>query len=376
MKSIHQNLNKPSPYFFFPTQLEIHLSDRCNLDCDYCFVNRNRAPGKTLNFLQVKKAIDIFLALPPKHKTVTFTTSEPFMNFWLYKKSVNYLLNKKKSGQKIQIVTTTNGLLVGKQAAEFVYDKIDDKDFYFNVSLDGVKETHNKHRKIKNAPNVSTFEKSWKNFCQLPKSKVRISTIITPDQVDFLEQNVNFFFSNGFLNLDLFPQMFYLWSADELKRLKNNLINLIKKLNRRRDHHYNLRLLNRLWGASHYAKLLLGPDANFYLCEWVLPLTLKEREKYLIGDVNSGIKLRQRHRLFLQLFLEMAQATNNKCLKCRYRAFCAFPLPLWLWSRCYRYNFAKYFNNFCAIAKIFIESAKLIDERFKNKLDMEKLSAC
>lgn len=372
MNLIGKNLHKLFPYSFFPSQLDICFSEKCNQDCDYCFVNK--ASSGALNFAQVKKGVNLFLKLPGKHKTITFTTSEPFLNFSLYKKSVDYIFKNKKGGGKIQLVTTTNGLLLKGQVASFVRDKINDRDFRLNLSLDGGKASHDQHRKIKNAPDISAFEISWGNFCCLPRDRVRIIFTITPDQVNLLEENVNFIFDNGFRNIDLFPRMFYLWSEPALRQLKENLFSLIEKLNHQKKIRYNLRLLNRLWGASHYAKLLLASDGNFYLCEWILPLTLKKRKRFIIGDVNQGIDLIQRQLLFNRLFSEIAVATGGKCLDCPLSIFCAFPLPLWLWATCYRYNFRKYFNNFCAITKIFIEAARLIDQRFKNEIDLKRLS--
>lgn len=354
----------------YPSQVDISITEQCNQRCDYCWANKSSV--KTLKFGLIKKAIDIFLNFPLKEQTVTFTTGEPLVYPDLYKKTIDYILAKSDK-KDIHVVTTTNGLLLNNSLRNFIINRISNK-FRLNISLDGEEKSHNAHRKLRANSNISAFKLSWRNFSKLPRDKVRVIFTITPSEVDYLRRNIEFIINNGFRQLDLFPQMFTLWPEKGLKILKNELNMLIEHFNTTKKNDYDLRILNRLWGDSHYAKLLLGCDGNFYLFEWVLALPYSERKKYIIGDTEKGIDLDKRLFLFKNLFEEIAAKNYKTCKSCHYQRLCGHPIPLLIWCKYKKYNFSDYFNNFCLIAKTFIELSLKVKFNIQNELDILKLS--
>lgn len=349
-----------------PSQIDICFSEKCNLNCDYCFVNKTSE--HELTFEQVKKALDQFFLLPNKEKTVTFTTSEPFLHPELFKNSVEYAFKKAKSENvDIKVIATTNGVLFNKKMRDFV-GTLDDDRFTLNFSLDGDMVTHDAHRKFNGNGGASSFEKAIANFKEYEKrDRVRVITTITPAEVKHLKENVQFILGQGFKNIDLFPQMLTLWPQKNLRELQGQLAEVVKMFNKKKG--VNVRLLNRLWGVTHYAKILLGSDGMFYLFEWILPLEYSQRKSYQIGSEKT-LHMEKRRALFMLLFENIKKKIGGKCEKCTYKTFCANPLPLYLWCLHNKKDFNVYYSNFCSIAKTMIQMSKLVKD--KNLSDSHK----
>ncbi len=356
---------------FLPSQLEISITEKCNQDCDYCWVDKRSR--KVLSFSSIKKCIDIFLALPLDHQTITFTTNEPFMHPVLYKDTVEYIYSKRQSNKDLTLVTTTNGLNLTKDVISFLLKCAKkEKDFRLNISLDGEKESHDAHRVLANKLKHSAFSVSLKNFLLLPKDFPRVIFTITPSEADKLNKNIDFILNQGFKKIDIFPQVFTLWRANDIKSLSEELGILIDRINNSSPG-YNLRTLNRLWGSTHYNKLLMGSDEKFYLFEWILTLPSAKREEFVIGDLKKGIDWNKRGKLFTELFQKVALLVKGRCDKCKNRNLCGLPLPLYMRCHYKGLDFKKYFDNFCSIASMLIEHADRISPDVRNNLDCHKL---
>jgi len=104
-----------------------------------------------------------------------------------------------------------------------------------------------------------------------------------------------------------------------------------------------------------------------------LPLSPKDRDQYQIGDWQQGIDFNHRAEIFARLNLAILHQTKGRCLSCRYKKFCALPLPLWLWTQAHKKSFDLFFDNFCALARIFIKESFLIEKRFRNKIDRQRI---
>lgn len=352
---------------YWPSQMDICFSEKCNLNCKYCFVKKT-SPAK-ISFSSAKKAVDIFLKFPPQSKTITFTTGEPFLYPKLFQKIVDYILKEAKEKKiDLRLITTTNGTLLNKRIIKFLRERMAN-NFILNISLDGKQKTNDAYRQFYSLEK-SVFASSWENFKILSKENinVRVISTITPDCVGQIKENIEFLLGSGFKKIDLFPQMFTFWSDKALSELSEGIHWAVNFFNKNYKNGYDLRLLNRLWGKSHYAKILFASDSQFYLYEWVLPLLYKSRKKYIIGNLREGISLAKRQALFNMLNKKIIKKNNGKCLLCKYQNFCANPIPLYMWSIYHGKNFGKYFDNFCKIAKIFID----FSEKLKNKSETDK----
>lgn len=69
----------------------IHLTEKCNLNCKYCYENKN---DKDISFNNIKSLIDYEISQKNKYSIITFYGGEPLLKINLIKRTINYI-NKK-----------------------------------------------------------------------------------------------------------------------------------------------------------------------------------------------------------------------------------------------------------------------------------------
>ncbi|MBI5884599.1 radical SAM protein [archaeon] len=122
--------------------LYLLVTDACNLDCRYCFIEpKIRELGKKTNMTEetAKKAIDLFSKTATDNPMVIFYGGEPLLNFEVIKFATNYGKNKL---MQPHFTIVTNGTLITNKIAKFFKKQ----EFNVGVSIDGRKNTHDKMR--------------------------------------------------------------------------------------------------------------------------------------------------------------------------------------------------------------------------------------
>lgn len=168
-------------------QIILELTEECNLRCDYCIYNdkndgfRNFSPND-MSWDVAQKAIDYILKTSLMDEIfVGFYGGEPLLKFDLIKKCVEYALNNKK-GKKLTFAMTTNGVLMTPDKARF-FASI--PEFSIMFSLDGDKETHNEHRKMKGGQGsfdlaFQGYRNALEAYGEERKHSISISTVVSP----------------------------------------------------------------------------------------------------------------------------------------------------------------------------------------------------
>ncbi|TQQ84042.1 Cys-rich peptide radical SAM maturase CcpM [Peptacetobacter hominis] len=129
--------------------LLLQLTQNCNLRCDYCIYSGNyntrTHSNKIMDFELAKDGIDFLI----KHSRdsdnifIGFYGGEPFLNFDLMKKCMDYSL-KKIPNKEIYFNVTTNATLLTKE----IVDIIVNYNLTILISLDGPKQIHDEARKF------------------------------------------------------------------------------------------------------------------------------------------------------------------------------------------------------------------------------------
>lgn len=139
----------------------IYLTQMCNMKCDYCYET-----GKSRVFMTretAKSVIDSIMSAYDKDIRVKILLfgGEPFLNWDVLYYCVDYIYNQYvlDEGREVRVLITSNGTLINEQKVRklFRYDKVLD----IEISIDGRKETHNKHRKFPTG--VGSFDIVAKN---------------------------------------------------------------------------------------------------------------------------------------------------------------------------------------------------------------------
>lgn len=330
--------------------MEVAISERCNQICDYCWVNKST--HTVLSLAMFKRAVDLFLDSPISKQTISFNCTEPLLHGDIYMKGVAYILRRsKKLGKDVTVVTTTNCLCLHGIVQRYIQGCLREyKNFQLNVSIDGNRLSHDRHRKLLCNRHDSVFTILSRNIEQMPREKIRAIMTIAPSEIMAVKENLGFILNSGFRKIDIFPQVFVLWQDASLQKIASQIRQVYASIGAARRQYYDIRLINRLWNLSYDSKLLCGSDARFYLFQWALLFPLSVRKLFCIGDVRTGIDLSRRRTLMMCLVQAISDATKGRCMACERQAICGFPLPLFLWCFYSRRNFPKYFKNYCAFA--------------------------
>ena len=130
--------------------LTLNCCRGCNMSCSYCFegIPFRRLEGM-MKIETALRAVELFWERRRDERlTVIFTGGEPLLNLSLIEEVVQHAC---KQGWSFEYLIKTNGTLLSDAVADFLVEN----NFRIQISLDGDKETHNRHRAFRNGR--STF---------------------------------------------------------------------------------------------------------------------------------------------------------------------------------------------------------------------------
>ncbi len=121
--------------------ISIFVTTKCNLNCDYCFTNKNQNEhkGQTISFEFVKKGIDDYFEKKYMRHVRFFGAGEPTVEFELLKKIHKYAIEK--GGSAVTFEIQTNGAFSDKIA---IWLKNNVNIIW--ISCDGTPEIQDMHR--------------------------------------------------------------------------------------------------------------------------------------------------------------------------------------------------------------------------------------
>lgn len=140
LKAIQDSADEP-----YISIMYLILTEKCNFNCSYCFVERHMDPNKMCIMSEetAKKAIDFFALQAKKkperfeeEKTIIFYGGEPLTNYSVLKyaaKLIKEYINEGKLPKKTEISMVTNGSLITKEIVE----ELAQMGVSFSISIDG-----------------------------------------------------------------------------------------------------------------------------------------------------------------------------------------------------------------------------------------------
>lgn len=205
--------------YCFPAGVEnlyLILTDDCNMGCSYCFIINNMPLGykcKDMTWEVAKKAIDTYffnLSKNPSNyhnslKTIVFYGGEPFLNFKVIKRSVEYVEDRycKEIEKNFRFSVITNGTVINKEMAMFLSKH---KNIAVGISLDGEKYIHDNKRKYRDGR--GSFDQTIKGYVLLKQfgcENISISCTIDSHNIDELTSLLKLHEEYNFLSINLNP---------------------------------------------------------------------------------------------------------------------------------------------------------------------------
>jgi radical SAM domain protein len=189
------------------------LTNDCNLACSYCFES-----NKGKDYMPKEMALDILKAtynvVDPMAGIFTLNMfgGEPLMNWETFKAVCDYVL---ENNLKIRITATTNLTLLTDE----MIDYIDELSIPILVSVDGIKEVHDKHR-------CNSFDKVIENMKKLIDRDlgylIEARMTVAPDTAKYMYESVKMLVDLGINNIANVPASDLDWDAQSIQDYKDN----------------------------------------------------------------------------------------------------------------------------------------------------------
>lgn len=196
-----------------PQAVTMLLTNDCNLACSYCFES-----NKGKDYMPKEMALDILKAtynqVDPMAGIFTLNMfgGEPLMNWDTFKAVCDYVL---ENNLKIRITATTNLTLLTDE----MIDYIDELSIPVLVSVDGIKEVHDKHR-------CNSFDKVIENMKKLIDRDlgylIEARMTVAPDTAKYMYESVKMLVDLGINNIANVPASDLEWDAQSIQDYKDN----------------------------------------------------------------------------------------------------------------------------------------------------------
>lgn len=315
--------------------LAIHPSRKCNLNCEYCYAEKNEyLPQNEISIETAKKAIDFMInewGKNGKRYVVDLAGSgEPLLAIDFIKEIDKYCEEKRRmTGKDIKIMFPTNGILLDAELCEYFKNS---PNILLGVSLDGNRE-HNRNRKLKNG--AEAFDKTIEGIKRIDGRNYGIASTITNinENVDEVYDYLYNEFDNAdAISMNLVRDFDY---SSPTSFYKINIDNVIE--------HYDI-LLNKIYqkvlkgNYEYIKKILLGTDTmgiyllrvlragslSIYRCGagkcvaavddkgLLYSCSVANGDKqFIIGDIYTGINQEK-----VKKYSNYSVEENNVCKKC------------------------------------------------------------
>jgi uncharacterized protein len=310
--------------------IEFDLSEFCNLDCKYCYLQSGKKISSSENKL-TPRVFDAFFENYVEHIeqldsiTVSFWGGEPLLNFKMIRYIVERFHPYRTEEREISFLLVTNGILLNREILEFCREY----KIRMQLSVDGDKEAHDALRQTKSGDGTYETILAKADLCK--KMGVDYHFLATLSAISApLTQILEEFRSRGYKH-PFFNIMNPITSQnyEHLHPVKSKEVieELFEHFQREFEKDEEAALLNfpniyfifrRFFTSSQRkscgvcsGRKAIKYDGTIYPCRRMV-----DSPERCIGSVWDGID-----DPYLELYHSTIQ-TNDSCRACNYRLFC------------------------------------------------------
>ena len=295
--------NKECPIITF------QITDDCNLNCSYCYQHHKQHHVMTFNIIKdfidnlFNNKYEIYLNIDDcGGLVIEFIGGEPFLQVNLMNEILEYFIKKIPQDFQWTCLVSSNGTLVNTPQVQTFIKK------WFNnlhlvITFDGLKKYHDACRKFPNGEGsydivLKAITKYKQLFGTYPDNKITIS----PDNLQYLAENIKYLIKLGYYNLPVNPTYEGPWNIEtakiyyqQLKEianfvLENNLENqlMITLFDEHSFHPIPLTNKDNYCGGNG-RMLAIDWKGDLYPCLRYMESSTGENHNFIIGNVYDGI---------------------------------------------------------------------------------------
>ena len=316
--------------------LVLHVTDACNLGCDYCYYCQSEPvrdkKRKPMTSEVAQKAIDFLFehSEPLEKVTLVFFGGEPLLNFDLISFAVSYAnetaLEREK---KVDFAITTNGTLLTDRIIRFLHEN----KIGVTVSMDGSEDAHDRFRKFPDGtPSYKVILPKIRKLLGAVREKPVVARVTVAKDAGNVPEILDHLLGLGFSEAGFAPvttqDPCYQLSPDEMNNLLHQFRNLSHRFLEvaREDGLLGFTNLIDLLAILHEGEVKnypcgaglglfsVGPDGDLYLCQ-----RLFGEDRFCMGDIFTGFDQEKIRGFRTQAEISQKQA----CKDCWARTACA-----------------------------------------------------
>ena len=184
---------------------EVNTTNLCNLKCDYCLSNFNHIADRQSMSIKMaehfcRRILNYSRSINNAKIIIEFSGGEPFLNFDV----IQFIIQSLDStGINTFFNIQTNGTQISDEYLEFL--SLYKEKVQLAISLDGITELHNVHRRDYNGGNAFNSIIKAVELIRRYQLMYTFVTVVHDDNLNDLEQIVKQFFDWGVLNFSLLP---------------------------------------------------------------------------------------------------------------------------------------------------------------------------
>ncbi len=305
-------------------ELVLMVTDRCNMDCDYCYLGAKS--GAVMGYDTARAGIDRALASLERGGVLElgFFGGEPLLEADLVAKCIDYAHRRAyERGLTVETGLTTNGTV--RTAAAWKVMTM--PGLSLSISHDGVPHLHDRHRRFIGGDDSSLAVMLTMRRLRTAEKKFRVVTVVRPDTVDSLVDAVAFLSDLGSRGIDLTLDLWTEWTERDVRHLED-AISRTARLWRRSLPKMSVNWFDeaaaRLAGVpiSQSARcgfgdgqIAVAPSGSLYPCERLIGSDDQSNPMRLAGEAAMGAD-----------FLGLASAperSHESCSSCAVAPACA-----------------------------------------------------
>lgn len=302
-KQIQELTNKQCPIITF------QITDDCNLQCSYCYQHHKQHHIMAFNIAKdfinnlFNNKYEVYLNINDcGGLVIEFIGGEPFLQVNLMNEILEYFIKQIPQDFQWTCLVSSNGTLINTSQVQTFIKK------WFNnlhlvITFDGLKEYHDACRKFPNGEGsydivLKAITKYKQLFGTYPDNKITIS----PDNLQYLAENIKYLIKLGYYNLPVNPTYEGPWDIEtakiyyqQLKEianfvLENNLENqlMITLFDEHSFHPIPLTNKDNYCGGNG-RMLAIDWKGDLYPCLRYMESSTGENHNFIIGNVYDGI---------------------------------------------------------------------------------------
>jgi uncharacterized protein len=294
--------------------LTLHLTNRCNLACRYCYAEHGQAD---MSFETAVQAIKHCAAGP--NCGIIFFGGEPLLKRELIWDVIRWC--EKTEPHRFHYKVTTNGTLLD----EAFFDEADRQRLHVALSHDGVREAHDRCRADEDGEGTfdSLLPKLEMLVARQPYAPVMMT--VNPETVEWFAASAHWLQSVGVQYLVVSLNYAGDWTDAKLRLLKREYLKLEKwhLANYRDERKFYFSPFDKRMATHIFEKrgvscqlgkrqISVAPDGTLYPC-----VQFVGRKDYAIGTAETGIAVERREEIFCQNESEKPScsgcALNGRC---------------------------------------------------------------